>query len=147
MYIREDTARLAADMINAVKTWAECKLDELCIARPRIKAAAPYIKRGLTNWLDRKESAINEMVDTLALFVADDAGNIDTDTIIDDAVAIFRDMDVNNTTLGAFNIQYGKGAVVVDIPRNIVFDFIFGELGQIKITAEDLLDIKTMLCA
>lgn len=145
MYLQEDTAKLTADIKQSVKTWAESKIDELCATKPKLNAASVYLKRGINNWLDREESSLNEMVDNLALFITDKDGVIDTNTLIDDAVAIFRDMDVNYSKIGAFGVEYGKGAITINIPHNVLFDLIFGDLGQIKITADDILEIKAML--
>lgn len=145
MYLQEDTAKLTADIKQSVKTWAESKIDELCATKPKLNAASVYLKRGINNWLDREESSLNEMVDNLALFITDKDGVIDTNTLIDDAVAIFRDIDVNYSKIGAFGVEYGKGAITINIPHNVLFDLIFGDLGQIKITADDILEIKAML--
>lgn len=145
MYLQEDTAKLTADIKQSVKTWAESKIDELYATKPKLSAASVYLKRGINNWLDREESSLNEMVDSLALFITDKDGIIDTNTLIDDAMTIFRDMDVNYSKIGAFGVEYGKGAITINIPHNVLFDLIFGDLGQIKITADDILEIKAML--
>lgn len=145
MYLLEETSKLAADVKLSVRTWAENKIDELCETRPRLKAASVYLKRGLNNWLDREEKQVDDMVDTLALFVADSEGKIDADMLIDDAVKMFREMDVNYSKIANFAIEYGKGEISISIPRNVFFDLIFGELGKITITADDLLEIKNLL--
>lgn len=145
MYLKGETEKMATDLTRSVRTWAESKIDELCATRPRLKAASVYLKRGLNNWLDREESKVSEMVDTLALFAADKDGNIDADTLIEDAVNIFREMDMNYTEMGAFAVEYGKGAVTIHIPHNLFLDMIFGDLGQVKITADDLLELKALM--
>lgn len=145
MYLKDETDKLAADLTKSIRNWASVKIDELCINRPKLKAASTYLKRGLNNWLDREESKVKEMADTLALFAADKDGMIDADTLIDDAVNIFRDMDVNYTKIGSFGVEYGQGAVTISIPHNIVLDMIFGDLGQVKITADDIMELKTMM--
>lgn len=145
MYLREETAKLTADIKKSVKMWGEKKIDELCTERPRMKAASVYLKRGLNNWLDREGKQVDDMVSTLTLFVADKDGKIDTNTLIDDAVNIFREMDMNYSKIGAFGVEYGKGAVTISIPHNVLLDMIFGDLGQIKITAEDLLEVKALM--
>lgn len=147
MYLLEETSKLAADVKLSVRTWAENKIDELCETRPRLKAASVYLKRGLNNWLDREEKQVDDMVDTLALFVADSEGKIDADMLIDDAVKMFREMEVNYTKIANFAIEYGKGEISISIPRNVFLDLIFGELGKITITAEDLLEVKNLLSA
>lgn len=145
MYLKEETAKLTADIKKSVKMWGEKKIDELCAERPRMKAASVYLKRGLNNWLDREEARVDEMVSTLTLFAADKEGNIDTNTLIDDAVNVFREMEVNYTKVGAFGVEYGKGAVTISIPHNILLDMIFGNLGQVKITADDLLELRKLM--
>lgn len=145
MYLKGEMDKMAADLTQSVRTWAESKIDELCVTRPRLKAASVYLKRGLNNWLDREENKVGEMVDTLALFAADKDGNIDADTLIEDAVNIFREMDMNYTETGAFAVEYGKGAVTIHIPHNLFLDMIFGDLGQVKITADDLLELKALM--
>lgn len=145
MYLKEETAKLTADIKKSVKMWGEKKIDELCAERPRMKAASVYLKRGLNNWLDREEAQVDDLVNTLTLFAADKEGRIDTNTLIDDAVNIFREMDVNYTKLGTFGIEYGKGAVTINIPHNVLLDMIFGDLGMITITTEDLLEIKSLM--
>lgn len=145
MYLREETARLTADIKKSVKLWGEKKIDELCAERPRMKAASVYLKRGLNNWLDREEKQVDDMANTLTLFAADKEGNIDTNTLIDDAVNIFREMEVNYTKVGALGVEYGKGAVTISIPHNILLDMIFGDLEKIRITADDLLEVKSLM--
>jgi hypothetical protein len=145
MYLKEETARLTGDLKAAVRKWAYGKIDELAADRPKLKAASVYLKRGLNNYMEREDRRINSMVDGLALFVADKDGKIDTDMLIDDAVAMFREMDVACAEIGSFGIEYGKGAVTINIPHNVFLDMIFGDLGQIRITAEDLLEIKQLM--
>lgn len=145
MYLKEETARLTGNLKAAVRKWAYGKIDELAADRPRLKAASVYLKRGLSNYMEREDKRINSMVDSLTLFVADKDGKIDTDMLIDDAVTMFKEMDVAYAEIGSFGIEYGKGAVTINIPHNVFLDMIFGDLGQIRITAEDLLEIKQLM--
>lgn len=145
MYLKEETARLTGDLKAAVRKWAYGKIDELAADRPKLKAASVYLKRGLNNYMEREDKRINSMVDSLTLFVADKDGKIDTDMLIDDAVTMFKEMDVAYAEIGSFGIEYGKGAVTINIPHNVFLDMIFGDLGQIRITAEDILEIKQLM--
>lgn len=97
--------------------------------------------------MEREDKRINSMVDGLTMFVADKDGNIDAGMLIDDAVTMFKEMDVAHADMGIFGIDYGKGAVTVNIPHNVLLDMIFGDLGKITITAEDLLEIKSLMGA
>lgn len=145
MYLKDELTKLSADIKVAARSWAESKIDELATNRPRLKAASVYLKRGVNNWLNQQEAEIDRMVDNLALFIADADGRIDTDMLFGDAIKLFKEMDVCYTNVGDFAIEYGNGAVVVNMPHNALVDFIFGDLGQIKITADDIMEMKSML--
>lgn len=144
MYVKEETSTFKADLKANMQAWAEDKIDKLGETRPKLKAASVYMKRGLSNWLDREDMRIDHMVDNLLLFVTDEKGNIDTDVIIDDLIKMFKDMDVNKAKVGFLDVEYGKGEVKINIPHNPMLDLIFGDLGQVKITSEDILEIKEM---
>lgn len=145
MYIKEETAKLTGNIKVAFRNWANKKIDQLASDRPKLKAASVYLKRGLSNYMEREDQRINSIVDGVSLFVADKDGKINTDMLIDDAVSMFKGMDMNFAEVGPFNIEYGKGAVTINIPHNIFFDMIFGDLGQVRITADDLIEIKDMI--
>lgn len=145
MYLREEIERLSEDIRKSLVSWGNNKIEELCIERPKLRIAAPYLKRGLSNWANTKKDEVRDMTNTLAMFVADSEGNIDTNTLIDDAITIFKDMDKQYAEVGLFGIEYGKGELLVHVPKNMLCDMIFGDLGKIKITADDLLEMKAML--
>ena len=144
MYPKEKVAELTGNLKRGAREWAERKIDELAAGHPRLRVASVYLKRGLANWMEREEARINGMADGLMLFIADKDGRIDADALMNDALAIFREMDVSYAEVAGFGIEYGKGAVTVSIPRGVLPDMIFGELGQIRITADDLMEMKEL---
>ena len=91
------------------------------------------------------EGQIDSAVDMLTLFAADDAGNIDAGTLIGDAVEMFKLSDVREAKVGIFDLTYGAGEVVLSLPRNPVLDIFVGDLGIIKLTADDLLELRNYL--
>lgn len=54
-------------------------------------------------------------------------------------------MDVYETQMAGFNIKIGKGELILEIPSNPMLDFLFGDLGKIRLNADDLLEIKQLL--
>ena len=144
MYAKEEICKFKKDLKCNIKKWAEGKIISLCADRPKLKPASVYLKRGLGNWLDREDARIDNMVDNVLLFVTDENGCIDTDLIIDDLISMFKDMEVQQMTVGNFLVEYGGGEVVIHIPHHPLLDIIFGDLGQIKITAEDFVEMKEL---
>lgn len=145
MYIKEEISQLKGDMKTAINNWAEHKIDTLVAEKPKLMPASVYLKRGLHNWLDHNDADIDEMIDTAVLFIADKDGNIDFNTIMEDAMNMFRMMEKQQTKWGIFGIEYGKGEIVINIPHNPLLDIVFGDLGQVKINADDIMEIKDML--
>lgn len=144
MYTIEQSSQFKEDMKNNIMKWAIGKIDQLCEGRPSLKTASPYLKRGLRNYIARSSEKADRMADGLLMFVTDEDGNINTDIIVSDFVEMFRSMDVHQERIGSFLVEYGGGEIKVNIPHYPFMDMIFGELGQIKITAEDILEIKDL---
>lgn len=145
MYPKEKISEFKENLKSSIQTWSENKIDTLCQDKPAFKAASVYLKRGFDNWMDREEGRIDGFVDNALLFITDKEGNIDSDMLIDDAITMFKQMDVVDYKFGAFPIHIGKGEISVDIPHNFFFDMIFGDIGKIRLTSEDLIELKELL--
>lgn len=145
LYPKERINEFKGNLKLSLQEWGNSKIEALCNEHPRMKATSVYLKRGLNNWIESKDEQINKLVDNTLLFVADKNGEVNTDILIDDAIEMFRGMDKQQTKLGMFLLEYGKGEVSLTIPHNLMLDMIFGDLGKIRITAEDLLEIKELL--
>ena len=144
MYNISELGKLKNDLLVNMEEWAIYKIDALVECNPNLKMASTYLKRGVRNWIAREDCRIDKMVDNAALFIADENGNINTDVIINDFLEMFKVMDVQKANMGIFDIEYGKGEIKINIPHNPVIDLFMGDLGQIKITCEDILEIKDL---
>ena len=144
MYNNNELGKLKNDLLVNMEEWATYKIDALAECKPNLKVASTYLKRGVRNWIARENCRIDKMVDNVALFIADEHGNINTDVIIDDFLEMFKVMDVQKANMGIFDIEYGKGEIKIIIPHNPVIDLFMGDLGQIKITCDDILEIKDL---
>lgn len=145
LYAKEEVNKFKGNLKSSIQSWAEDKIDSLIDEKPRLKPASIYMKRGLNNWLDKEDGRINKMIDSMMLFVSDKNGGIDSDLLINDAVDMFKMMDKQQMQFGAFSLEYGKGEILISIPHNPWLDLIFGDLGQVRLTADDLLEIKNLL--
>ena len=144
MYNISELGKLKNDLLVNMEEWAIYKIDALVKCKPNLKMVSTYLKRGVRNWIAREDCRIDKMVDNAALFIADENGNINTDVIINDFLEMFKVMDVQKANMGIFDIEYGKGEIKINIPRNPIIDIFMGDLGQIKITCEDILEIKDL---
>lgn len=144
MYPKEEINKFKGDLKTSIQSWVNGKIDDLCEGKPKMKAASVYLKRGLNNYLNREDLKINRAVDNALLFITDENGAINTDVVIDDLVNMFKDMDKQEKKIGMFNLEYGQGEIKITIPHNPFLDMIFGDLGMIRITSDDLLELKEL---
>ena len=80
------------------------------------------------------------------MFIADENGNIDSRNFITDAVQMFRSMPQRGTQIGGMRITYGEGTIEAQLPDNWLTR-LFGDVGKIKITAEDIDRLASELIA
>lgn len=147
MYTKDEMGKLKIDLLDNIQEWANYKIDALVTSRPKLKLASTYLKRGVRNWVAKETGRINNTIDNILLFVADENGNVNTDVLINDLVEMFKAMDVQNVKMGIFDIEYGKGEVKINIPHNPLLDIFVGDLGQVRITCEDIMEIKELFKA
>lgn len=136
-----DMALFKGRLKTAVQKWGESKIDALFPSKPQLRV---FAKRGFDNLLTRHDARINKAIDTALLFVADSKGNIDSDVAIDTLADLFNEMDIRKYDVGGMGISIGKGAVSIDLPHHFIYDMLVGNLGQIRFTTEDILELKAM---
>lgn len=144
MYTKETIDDFKIDTMCNLEKWAVCKIDALVQNHPNLKVASTYMKRGIHNWIGREENKIDRILSDLMLFIADKDGNINTDVIIDDMMEMFKSMEKQQVRIGALLVEYGKGEVCITVPHSPWLDLFLGDLGHVRITTDDILEIKDM---
>lgn len=137
-----DINQFKGDLKSQLQIWVENKIDGLFPAKPQIRG---ILKRGLNNYMYKIDDKIDKIVDNSLLFFGDEKGVLDTDTAFDTLIGMFKEMDINEYKLGMISVSVGKGEIVANIPHHPLLDMIVGELGKVTISAEDLLEIKSLL--
>lgn len=130
---------------GAFTSWAERKITELASGNPHMGVIAPYLKRGAENWVNRERERIGRMLDNASLFVADKDGDINLRTVTDDMISVFREMDEAEFGDGMVHGTAGKGVIKVGFPDNPIVSLLFGDGCMLKITADDLAELRDMM--
>lgn len=139
-----DINKFKGDFKTAIQEWVEYRIDELFPNKPQTKV---LLKRGLNNYLSRADGKLNGMIDNSLLFITDENGTIDTDVAIDMFVDMFKEMDIQEYKIGMIPITVGKGEIVAELPHNPLLDMVVGNLGKVKITSADFLELKELFTA
>lgn len=136
-----DINKFKGDLKAAIQEWVEYRIDELFPNKPQTKV---LLKRGLNNYLSKADGKLNGMIDNSLLFITDENGTIDTDVAIDMFVDMFKEMDIQEYKIGMIPITVGKGEIVAELPHNPLLDMVVGNLGKVKITSADFLELKEL---
>jgi hypothetical protein len=142
IYTEESMMRLTHDLKEAARVWAEAKIDELFGQGGMV---ATYAKRGLRNYMASKDETITKGVSAVSMFVRDEHGRIDTDALMDDMLEAFKQMKRQETYVAGMKIEYGQGEVLVPVPHGLLYDMVFGRFGTIRITADDIAELKGLI--
>lgn len=130
--------------IDSLEIWINERIDDLAAQNPQMKVASVYLKRGAKNYLTKERSKIEGMIDSAALFICDENGNIDADLLFNDMMSMFREMDELPFGKGFVHGTIGKGAIRFQLPDNPVVNLLFGNTGALKITENDFMELKSL---
>lgn len=137
----EDISSFKGQIKSVLQQWGNNKIDNAFPGGSQIKA---FAKNGLNNILVRMDAKLNKYIDGLVLFAGNEKGEIDTDTIVDMAVEMFKEMEPHKYQFEMVDVMVGKGELVLHFPPNVMFDLLFGGLKNLRFTADDLLELKEM---
>lgn len=137
-----DINLLKGHVKDAALSWIDSQIDLLL---PNKAAGRAILKNAANNIAARFDSKINEGIDGAFLLFADSAGNIDSDTVVDSLCSMLEEMNVSDYSLGPFATRVGKGEICIDFPRSFLSELIAGDIGGVKITTEDIKQIKNFL--
>ncbi len=139
---KEDLNAFKGEIKTALQTWAEGKIDALFPGKASVRT---LMKRGLNNYLVREDVKINKALDYGFLFLADERGVIDTDSMTETLKGLFSEMDKKDFHFGFIHVSVGKGVAEINIDSSPLFDFVVGDFGGVRFSADDIDEFKTFL--
>lgn len=136
---------LKEKFLDSVDLWLEERIDDLLKGNPSLAIPSIYLKRGCRNIINKYENKISNGIDNVSLFLTDENGNIDTNTLFNDAMELFNTIDETDFEFGIVNGVVGKGKVVINIPDNIFTNIVFGSKKSITFNEDDFIELKSLL--
>ena len=111
---------------------------------PGLAVASVYLKRGVKNILAKESNNIRGVIDNISLFICDENGNIDMDTLFKDFISALRNIQETPFNYGFIHGVVGKGVIRFTIPDNPITGLLFGDTRAIRITDTDIISLKEM---
>ena len=137
MNIKSDIAVFKGNLKTAIQMWSSDLVDEILSSPVRRR----NIKRYIENWLDFQDERINKLLDNVVLIGLEKDGNINSDLIVDEMAALFKEFDYHSSVWGC-NIDISNGKAVISLPDNMVSYLLFGNKGGFSFNEQDIIKLK-----
>ena len=137
MNVKSDIAAFKGNLKTAIQMWSSDLVDEILSSPVRRR----NIKRYIENWLDFQDERINKLLDNVVLIGLDKDGNINSDLIVDEMAALFKEFDYHSSVWGC-NIDISNGKAVISLPDNMVSYLLFGNKGGFSFNEQDIIKLK-----
>lgn len=136
---------LKEKLLQSIELWAEARIDEMVRGNQKLAIPSIYIKRASHNVIAKNKEKWSQQIDLLTLFIADENGDVNTDTVFEDLSKMLWGMDVTKYDFGIIHGSIGNGVVSIDLPDNMLTTIFFGNNKTIRFTTDDLMEMKSLI--
>ncbi len=105
------------------------------------------MKRASHNIIAKHKDSWGKSIDNATLFIADEDGNIDADTIFSDLMQMLANISNYEFDLGFIKGRIDGGALSIDLPDNIITTILFGSKKSISFTKDDFEELRSLVTA
>lgn len=134
-------------LLESVDVWADARISDMVKGNPALAIPSVYMKRASHNIIAKHKDSWGKSIDNATLFIADEDGNIDADTIFSDLMQMLENISNYEFDLGFIKGRIDGGALVIDLPDNIITTILFGSKKSISFTKTDFEELKSLITA
>ena len=138
---------LKEKLLTSLDLWADARISDMVKENPTLAIPSVYMKRASHNIIARHKDSWGKSIDNATLFIADEDGNIDADTIFSDLMQMLENISNYEFDLGFIKGRIDGGALVIDLPDNIITTILFGSKKSISFTKTDFEELKSLITA
>lgn len=141
MNLQELKERLAP----SIEKWIDARIDDMIKGNPSLAIPSVYMKRAAHNIVSRNKEKWEEKIDNLSLFIANEDGVVDAESVFEDAMQILKTMEKKPFDIGLLHGTIGEGCISIDMPDGVISALLFGSNKSIAITTDDIAELKNIL--
>lgn len=138
---------LKEKLLESVDVWADARIDDMVKGNPMLAIPSVYMKRAAHNIISKNKDKWDKSIDNATLFLADENGNIDADTIFTDAMQMLKVVENYHFDFGIIHGHIDNGTISIDLPDNPFIAILFGSKRSINFTEEDFVELKDLITA
>lgn len=138
---------LKEKLLTSLDLWADARISDMVKENPALAIPSVYMKRAAHNIIAKNKDSWGKSIDNATLFIADEDGNIDADTIFSDLMQMLENISNYEFDFGIIKGRIDSGALVIDLPDNIITTIFFGSKKSISFTKDDFEELKSLITA
>lgn len=142
-----NVTELKEKLLTSLDLWADARISDMVKENPALAIPSVYMKRASHNIIAKNKDSWGKSIDNATLFIADEDGNIDADTIFSDLMQMLENISNYEFDLGFIKGRIDGGALVVDLPDNIITTILFGSKKSISFTKNDFEELRSLITA
>lgn len=142
-----NVTELKEKLLESVDVWADARIDDMVKANPMLAIPSVYMKRAAHNIISKNKDKLDKSIDNAALFIANENGEIDADTIFADMMQMLKSVNDYHFDFGIIKGHIDNGTISIDLPDNIATAILFGSKRSINFTEEDFAELKDLIIA
>lgn len=136
---------LKEKLLTSLDLWADARISDMVKENPALAIPSVYMKRASHNIIAKHKDSWGKSIDNATIFIADEDGNIDADTIFSDLMQMLENISNYEFDLGLIKGRINDGAVSIDLPDNIITTILFGSKKSISFTKSDFEELKSLI--
>ena len=140
-----NVTELKEKLLESVDVWADARIDDMVKANPMLAIPSVYMKRAAHNIISKNKDKWDKSIDNATIFLADENGNIDADTIFAEAMQMLKVVENYHFDFGIIHGHIDDGTISIDLPDNIATAILFGSKRSINFTEEDFVELKDLI--
>ena len=142
-----NVTELKEKLLTSLDLWADARISDMVKENPALAIPSVYMKRASHNIIAKHKDSWGKSIDNATLFIADEDGNIDADTIFSDLMQMLENISNYEFDLGFIKGRIDGGALVIDLPDNIITTILFGSKKSISFTKDDFDELRSLITA
>ena len=142
-----NVTELKEKLLTSLDLWADARISDMVKENPALAIPSVYMKRASHNIIAKHKDSWGKSIDNATLFIADEEGNIDADTIFSDLMQMLENISNYEFDLGFIKGRIDRGALSIDLPDNIITTILIGSKKSISFTKDDFEELKSLITA
>ena len=142
-----NVTELKEKLLTSLDLWADARISDMVKENPALAIPSVYMKRASHNIIAKHKDSWGKSIDNATLFIADENGNIDADTIFSDLMQMLENISNYEFDIGFIKGRIDGGVLSIDLPDNIITTILFGSKKSISFTKDDFEELRSLITA